>query len=75
MIEDMEAELTGAPEKTPNNDNLAGDEEANVDEAVTADAKAINDMEIDIKQEQKIKSYKEKMSIDIENINTFEKRN
>ena len=49
MIEDMKDELTGALEKTPNNDNLAGDEEANVDEAVTADAKAINDMEIDLK--------------------------
>ena len=50
-------------------------EEANVDEAITAEAKAINDMETDLKEEQKIQEYKEIMNIDIENINTFEKIN
>ena len=35
-------------QKTSNTDNLAVAEEANVDEAVTAEAKAINDMEIDL---------------------------
>ena len=32
MIEDMDAELTGAPTKTLNNENSAVDEEANDDE-------------------------------------------
>ena len=40
MIEDMEAELTKAPKITSNTDNLEVDEEANVDEAVTVEAKA-----------------------------------
>ena len=31
MIEYLEAELTGAPKKTPNTDNLAVGEEANID--------------------------------------------
>ena len=39
MIEDLGAELTGAPKKS-NTDNLEVDEEANVDEAVTVEAKA-----------------------------------
>ena len=45
----MEAELTEAPKHTSNTDNLAVNEEANVDEAVTAEAKASNDIEIDLK--------------------------
>ena len=49
--------------------------EANIDEAITAEAKASNKMEIDLKDEQKTKSYEEKMNIDIENINTIENRN
>ena len=51
------------------------DEEANVDEAVTAEANASNDMDIDLKEERKKQEYKETMSIDIENINKCEKRN
>ena len=49
-------------------------EEANVDKAVTAEAKASNDIEIDIKEEQKTQAYKETMKNDIGNINKFEKR-
>ena len=42
MIEDLESELTGALKKTSNTDNLAVAEEANVDYAITAEAKASN---------------------------------
>ena len=49
MIEDIEAELAGAPKKASDTDNLAVAEEANVDEDVTAEAKASSDMEISIK--------------------------
>ena len=75
MIEDMEAELTGALKKTSNTDNLVVAEEANVDEAVTEEAKAVDDMDIDIKEERKTQAYQKTMNIYIENINTFEKRN
>ena len=75
MIENMKAELTGSPKKTSNNDNLEVDEEANIDEAVTAEAKDSNDVEIGLKEERKTRAYKETMNIDIENINTFKKRN
>ena len=50
---------------------MAVAEEANVDEAVTAEAKACNDKKIILVKTQ---AYKETMNIDIENINTFEKR-
>ena len=50
-------------------------EEANVDEAVTAEAKSRNDMGIDLKEERNTQTYKETMNIDIENINVFYKRN
>ena len=40
----MEAELAEAPKTNPNNDNLSVAEEANFDEALTAESKAINDM-------------------------------
>ena len=49
-------------------------EEANVDEAISAEYKASNNMEIDLKEERKTQAYKETMNIDIENINTFENR-
>ena len=49
MIEDMEAELTGSTKETSNTEDLAVVEDANVDEAVTAEAKASNNTEIDIK--------------------------
>ena len=48
---------------------------ANINESITAEAKASNDMEIDLKDEQNTKSYEEKMNIDIKNINTIETRN
>ena len=49
MIEDIESELTEAPKKASDTDNLAVAEEANVDEDVTAEAKASSDMEIGLK--------------------------
>ena len=75
MIEDLEAKLSGAPEETSNTDNSEVDEEENVDEAITAEDKSINDMDNYLKEEQKTKYYKEKMNIDIENINVIENRN
>ena len=42
MIEDLEDELTGALKETSNTDNLAEADEENVDESITAEAKAIN---------------------------------
>ena len=68
MIENLEAELTGALETNSNTDNLAVAEEANVDEAITAEAKVGNDTEIDLKEECNTESYKDTMNIDIENI-------
>ena len=45
MIEDLEAELTGALKETSKTYNSAVAEETNVDEAITEEAKASNDME------------------------------
>ena len=50
MIEDMEAELTESSKIYSKTDNLAVTEEANVDEAITAEAKASNNMKIDLKE-------------------------
>ena len=75
MIEDLESELTGSLKETSNTDNLVVAEEGNVDEAITAESKAINDMENCLKGEQNTKSYEDKINIDIENINTIERRN
>ena len=58
IIEDMEAEMTEAPKKTSNTENLAVAEEKNVDEAVTAESKASNKMEIYPKKERNKKAYK-----------------
>ena len=44
--------------KTSNNDNLEVSEEANVDEAVTLEAKASKDAEIYLKEELKKQAYK-----------------
>ena len=52
MIDDLEYELTGESKETSNNDNLAVAEEANVNEAFTAEAKASNDTKNDLKDEQ-----------------------
>ena len=52
----MEAQLTEAQKKSKT-DNLAVTEEVNVDEAITTEAKAINKMEIYLKEEQKTKEY------------------
>ena len=46
--------------------------EANADEAITVLVKVINETEIDLEEEHKIKSYKETMNIDIENIENFD---
>ena len=75
MIKDLEAELNGAPKETSNNEDLAVAEEANDDEAITEESKASNDMENYLKDEQKTKSYEEKINIYIENITTIEKIN
>ena len=47
-------------------------EEANVDETITTESKASNEMENYLKEEQNPKSYKEKMNINIENSNKTE---
>ena len=57
----MEAELTEMDSRT---ENLAVTEESNVDEAIP----------IDIRKEQGTESYKETMSKDIDNIDTYETR-
>ena len=44
MIEGLEAELTWPPKETSNTDNLMVTEEANVDEAITAESKSGNEM-------------------------------
>ena len=71
----MEAELTGALKETLKTDNSAVTEEANVDEAITTEANAGKIWKNDINEEQNTKAYEEKMNIDIEDINTFEKIN
>ena len=75
IIEDLEADLTGAPEETSNAYNLALSEVANAHEAITAEAEAGNDMKNILIEEQKKESYKETMNIYFENITTIEKRN
>ena len=54
---------------------MAAVEEANVDESITTESKASNEMENDLIDEQNTKSYEEKMNIDIGNINAIEQRN
>ena len=41
MIEYLEAELAGALKETSNTENLVLAEEANIDQAITAESKAI----------------------------------
>ena len=52
----MEAELTEASEIKSKTENLAVTEESNVDEAITSEAKARNEMETDIQKERKTKA-------------------
>ena len=61
MNEKMEAERTEMDSRT---DNLAVSEEANVYESI----------QIDLRKEQSTESYKETMSKDINNIDTYETR-
>ena len=75
MIEDMEDELTGAIIETWNTEYPEVAEEANVDKTIIEESKAINYMEINLKDEQNTEAYKESTNIDIENIDTIEKRN
>ena len=63
MIEYMEAELIGAPKETSIANNMTVAEEANVDESITAEAKAINDMENYLKEERNTKSYEDKWTL------------
>ena len=51
------------------------DEDENVDEAITVETRASNGVKNDLKDEQKTQYYEDTMNIDIENINTIEKRN
>ena len=74
MIEYLEADLTGALIDASNNDDVALAELANADETITAEVKASNGMEVDLKEEWRTESYKVTMKIDIENINRIEKR-
>ena len=48
IIEDLEANLTGATIYASNHDDSAVDEGANADEAITTVAKSSNEMEIDL---------------------------
>ena len=48
-------------------------EEVNLDESVTAESKAGNDMEIDLKYEQNTQAYKETMNIDIVILTRFKR--
>ena len=50
--------MTGAPIDASNPDDYVVAEEANSDEAITAVAKAGNDIESDLKEEQNTESYK-----------------
>ena len=61
MNEEMEAELTKTDSRP---DNLSVSEDKSVDEAVP----------IDIRKERKTKAYKQTMSQDINNIDTYETR-
>ena len=58
IIEDLEANLTGAPIDASIPEILAVAEEANADEAVTEVSKAINEMEIDLEEYYNTESYK-----------------
>ena len=58
MIQDMESELAKLSEINSKTDNLVVTEEANVDEAITEEAKASNKMEIYLKEEQNKQAYK-----------------
>ena len=49
MVEDLEVDLTGALKYASNTDDVALAEVADSDEAITAEAKATNDMENDLK--------------------------
>ena len=50
MIEDLEAKLTESSEINSKYDNLVVTEDENVNEAITADAKASNNMETFLKK-------------------------
>ena len=57
MIEDLETELTGALKETSNNDNSAAAEDENVNESITVESKARNEMNIYPKEKQDTKAY------------------
>ena len=74
IIEDLEANLAGAPIDAKNLEVPEVSAEENYDEDITARGKVnkINEsrdeVEIDIEEEQNIESYKVTLNIDIENI-------
>ena len=49
-------------------------EDSDVNEVITEESKASNEMKIDLKDEQNTKAYEETIKIDIGNINKIEKR-
>ena len=65
MIEDLEADLTGAPVDSLNTEDSEVAGETNPDESITAVSKASNEVEIDLKEERSTETYKETMNIDI----------
>ena len=65
MIEDMESELIESSEMNLKPDNLEVTEEVDVDEAIP----------IYLKKELKTQAYQKTLNIDIDKINSFEKRN
>ena len=67
----MEDELTETSEINSKTYNSAVTEKANVDESITAEAKASNKMEMFLKNNARHK-HKKTMNIDIGNIKTFE---
>ena len=71
IIEDLEANLAGAPIDASNHDDLAVAEEVNADESITAVAKDRNEMGINIEEEHNKEAYKETMNIYIENMDKF----
>ena len=58
MIEDLGADLTGAPKYASNTDDVALAEVQNSDEAITIEAKASNEMEICLKEEKRANHIK-----------------
>ena len=66
--------MTGKTIDSLHTEDSAVAEEANSDEAITAVAKASNELEIDLEEGQNSESCKETMNVDIEHVITIEKK-